>query len=167
MQLLPDAPESALLDLVERIQQEPPYSYKPGEIRPAADWFPPLVEKSHVALVATAGSRPVGYCVSLPVVTYGKLNDLLSQLAIEPETTEYLAELAVDSSVRRQGIASAVLDRMRELLPPTTTTVLLRTLTENTTAIAFYQRHGYQVVDGVQQVWNGRQRLFLTRRNRS
>jgi hypothetical protein len=56
-----------------------------------------------MALVATVGGRPVGYCVSLPIETYGKLNDLLPQFGVDPATTENLAELGVDTSVRRQG----------------------------------------------------------------
>jgi ribosomal protein S18 acetylase RimI-like enzyme len=162
--LLPGAPDSALCDLVERIQQQPPYSYKPGEIRAAASWFPPLVAMARVALVATLGGRPVGYCVSLPIETYGKLNDLLPQLGVEPATTEYLAELGVDTSVRRQGIASALLEGMHAALPATTTAVVIRTLAENAPAIAFYERHGYQLIDGVRQVWNGRPRIFLITR---
>jgi ribosomal protein S18 acetylase RimI-like enzyme len=162
--LLPGAPDSDLVDLVERIQEGPPYFYKPGEIRPAVSWFPELVETARVALVATVGGRPVGYCVSLPIETYGKLKDVLPQLGVDPATTEYLAEMGVDESVRRHGIASALLAQMHEMLPTTTTAVVVRTLAENATAIAFYERHGYQLVDGVQQTWNARQRIFLTAR---
>lgn len=160
---LPAESRSAITVLVERIQQEPPYSYKSGEIEPAAAWFPQLVRRARVALVAESGGRPVGYCVSLPVKDYGKLDDLMPQLPVDPNTTEYLAELGVDGSLRRKGVATALLDRLHEHLPAATTSVVIRTLTNNAGAIAFYQHHGYEVAEGVRQQWNGRLRLFLTR----
>ncbi|MEU4389880.1 GNAT family N-acetyltransferase [Kribbella sp. NPDC023855] len=159
-----DPAGTALIALVESIQQQPPYSYQPGEIRPASSWFPALLATSRLALVATADEHPVGYCVSLPITAYGKLDDLIPQLQLDPATTEYLAELGVDSSRRRHGIASTLLERMHHGLPPSTTAVVVRTLAGNEPAIAFYKLHGYELIDGVTQLWNGRERIFLIRR---
>jgi hypothetical protein len=53
---------------------------------------------------------------------------------------------------------------MHHGLPPSTTAVVVRTLTENEPAIAFYQLHGYELIEGVTQLWNGRERIFLVRR---
>ncbi len=155
---------TGLTELVERIQQEPPYSYQPGEIRPATTWFPALLAKSRLALVATMHNQPVGYCVGLPVTAYGKVDDLLPQLQVDPETTEYLAELGVDGTVRRRGVASTLLERFHHGLPPSTTAIVVRTLADNAPAIAFYRLHGYELIDGVGQLWNNRERIFLVRR---
>ncbi|WP_165554460.1 GNAT family N-acetyltransferase [Kribbella capetownensis] len=156
--------DQALLSLIERIQQSPPYSYRAGEIRPASQWVPPLVAASRLTVIAELDKTPVGYCVSLPISTYGKLDGLLGELEIDPATTEYLAELGVDETVRRQGIASRLLEHVHEGLPSATMTVLIRTLTDNHPAIDFYRRQGYEVIENVKQEWNGRSRVFLRRR---
>ncbi|TCC50639.1 GNAT family N-acetyltransferase [Kribbella capetownensis] len=159
--------DQALVHLVERIQHSPPYSYRTGEIRAASQWFPPLVSKSRETVIAELDERPVGYCVSLPIAAYGQLDNLLGELAVDPATTEYLAELGVDETVRRQGIASALLSRLHDGLPSATTAVLIRTLADNHPAIEFYRRQGYQLIDGVTQEWNGRGRIFLLRRKQT
>lgn len=154
-----------LVDLVSTIQHEPPYSYRPGEIRPADEWFPELVARAELVFVAYGTGRPVGYCVALPVSAYGKLGDFADRLGVDFATTAYVAELGVAAGVRRQGIASLLLRQVHDALTPRTTDVLIRTLADNGPAITFYRRHGYRVVDDVRQQWHGRPRVFLTKQN--
>jgi ribosomal protein S18 acetylase RimI-like enzyme len=155
---------AAVLDLVAEIQHAPPYSYRPGEVRAAHEWFPELVATAELVFVAYGTGKPVGFCVALPISAYGNLDGLGDRLGVDLATTAYLAELGVAASVRRHGVASLLLRHMHDALTPDTTDVVVRTIAGNEPAIAFYQRHGYQVVDSVTQQLNGRPRIFLTRR---
>jgi ribosomal protein S18 acetylase RimI-like enzyme len=154
---------AALLGLVDEIVAGPPYSYAPGEITPTVDWFPALVDKAGLTLVARRDGEPVGYGVALPFETYGKLGDFADRLGVRPATTMYLAELGVSSTARRQGIAGRLVDDLHTAFPAGTAASVVRTLAGNEPAVALYRRHGYQLVDGVTQQWNGRERIFLIR----
>ncbi|MBM7787812.1 GNAT family N-acetyltransferase [Tenggerimyces flavus] len=156
--------DDALTALVQVIQDSPPYDYRPGEVAAAAEWFPPLVERATHAYVARRAEEPVGFLVALPISTYGKVDDYEAALGVDFATTTYLAELGVASSARRIGLASTLVERLHAELPETTTACVVRTLEWNAPAIALYERHGYELADGVTQEWNGRTRVFLTRR---
>lgn len=151
-----------LLDLVDEIQAGPPYSYRPGELPPASEWFAALVTSAELTLVAL-DQDPVGYCVALSWQAYGKLDGYAAQLGVDPATTTYLAELGVAASARRRGVASALLTDLDRALPPDTTACVIRTLADNDPAIALYERHGYQVAHHVDQTLHGRARVFLVR----
>jgi ribosomal protein S18 acetylase RimI-like enzyme len=157
-----DEPQS-LFELVDQISASPPYSYAPGEISPTEVWFPALLRKAELTVVAVRDSRVLGYCVALPFDDYGKLGDYARSLGIDASTTMYVAELGVEPSQRRQGIAGRLLGEVHENLRPETTTCVVRTLAVNEPAIELYRRHGYAVVPGLTQEWNGRERVFLTR----
>lgn len=156
-----ERPES-LLGLVDQIMAAPPYSYAPGEITPTDVWFPALLERAGQAVLAVRADEVVGYCVALPFETYGKLNDYAGRLGVDPATTMYVAELGVAAYARRRGIAGRLLEDVHAGLPPRTTGCLVRTLASNAPAIALYQRHGYTLVPGIVQPWNGRDRVFLS-----
>lgn len=151
----------ALLELVDQIQVTPPYSYAPGEIPASRDWFPGLVERSDLTFVAFDGDAPIGYCTALTWNGYGRLHDYAEPLGIDPATTMYVAELGVAPTARRRGIASSLLTRARQAYPVGTTASVVRTLAGNQPAVRLYQRHGYRLVDGVQQDLHGRARVFL------
>lgn len=154
----------ALLSLIDEIVAGPPYSYAPGEVASTSGWFPPLVDKAGLTLLAERGGMPVAYAVALPFETYGKLDDFADRLGVVPETTMYLAELGVATTARRQGVAARLVDELHAGFPATTTACVVRTLAGNEPAVALYQRHGYRLVDHVTQQWNGRERIFLVRR---
>lgn len=156
--------DQALVALAQDIQDSPPYDYRPGEVAPAAEWFPALVERASHAYVARRGDEPVGFLVALPIVAYGKVNDFEEALGVDFGSTLYLAELGVATTARRIGLASTLIERLHAERSPGTTACVVRTLEHNAPAIALYQRHGYELADGVVQQWNGRPRVFLTRR---
>jgi ribosomal protein S18 acetylase RimI-like enzyme len=156
--------DAALLALVQDIQDNPPYDYRPGEVASAREWFPPLVEQASHAYVARRGEEPVGFLVALPITAYGKVDDFEEALGVDFETTLYLAELGISSDARRIGLASTLIERLHADVPASTTACVVRTLDHNAPAIALYERHGYELADGVIQQWNGRPRVFLTRR---
>ncbi len=57
---------SSVLDVVDQVQLGEPYNYRAGEIPPSEQWFPPLVDRSDITLVAYGpADHPVGYCVAL------------------------------------------------------------------------------------------------------
>lgn len=161
---LADGSDEPLVALAQEIQDNPPYDYQPGEVAPAKEWFPPLVEQATHAYVAHRDGEPVGLLVALPIATYGNLDDFETALGVDFATTIYLAELGISSTARRLGLASTLIERLHAELPTGTTACVVRTLEWNTPAIALYQRHGYQLADGVTQQFNGRPRVFLTRR---
>jgi ribosomal protein S18 acetylase RimI-like enzyme len=156
--------DEALVALAQEIQDNPPYDYRPGEVAPAKEWFPRLVEQATHAYVARRHGEPVGLLVALPITAYGKVDEFEAALGVDYATTIYLAELGISSSARRIGLASTLIERLHAELPADTTACVVRTLEWNAPAIALYERHGYQVADGVKQRFNGRPRVFLTRR---
>lgn len=154
--------QAGLLDLVDHVQVSEPYSYRPGEVASPEEWFPPLVDRSDLTLLAyRPGDRPVGYCVAIGLVDYPAA--AAAELGVEPASTVYLAELAVSPGVRRRGIASTLLDLMTERSPSGTTAWVIRTLANNAPAIALYRRHGFEVVPGVTELRHGRTRVYLVR----
>lgn len=152
----------ALLDLVERVQREPPYSYRPDEAPPAADWFPALARRTDLTFIAyRSTTQPVGYCLALPLLDYQHADKVAAVLDADPSATLYLAELAVAAYARRRGLARALVERALQDCPADLDTVLVRTLASNEPAIALYERLGFRVLPDAQQQWHGRDRVFL------
>lgn len=154
----------ALLDLVDRVQREPPYSYRSDEAPPAADWFPALALRTDLTFIAyRSTTQPVGYCVALPLLEYQHAADVVAVLDGDPTATLYLAELAVATSARRRGLAGTLVERALQASPANLDRVLVRTLASNEPAIALYERLGFRVRQDAHQQWHGRDRVFLTR----
>lgn len=98
--------------MVNQVQLGEPYNYRPGEIPPPEDWFPALVDRSDVTLVAyDPADRPVGYCVALALTRYPDVLAVTEELGVQPWETSYLAELGVCATARRRGIATLLLGR--------------------------------------------------------
>ncbi|MGH3567708.1 MAG: GNAT family N-acetyltransferase [Pseudonocardia sp.] len=151
---------------MDQVQNGEPYNYRPGEIAAAEEWFPPLVDRSTVTLLAYGGTdRPVAYCVARPVTGYPEALAVAERLGMYSPDAEYLAELGVSAAQRRQGIASTLLARAIE--QRRSSAWVVRTLEINGPAIALYQRHGFHLVPEVVQVHHGRARVFLVRPDRT
>lgn len=154
-----------LLSLVQRVQEEPRYAYEPHELAPAWNWFTSLVERASLTYVATRAGRPIGYCVALPIDSFGKLGGYEQVLHVDYSTTMYIAELGVAPTMRRQGIASIMVQRMHNEFPAATTASVVRTQSDNNPAITLYQQLGYHFAPGIRQELNGRIQVFLVRRH--
>lgn len=158
------APE-AVLDLVQAVATGPPYNYQPGEIAAAAEWFPALVATTDLTFLHyDDADRPIGYCLAVPLERHKSVQPVVAQLGVDVAHTLYIAELGVARGHRRRGVATrllraACLDRGDGIAA-----YVVRTLAGNQPAIAFYERHGFTVADGVCQVHRGRSRIFLIRR---
>lgn len=155
---------SGVLDLVDQVQHGEPYDYRPGEIPPPEDWFPALVDRSDITLVAYGpAGDPLGYCVTLALTRYPDALAVADELGVQPSETSYLAELGVCGTARRRGIASLLLGRMLADPPVGTTAWVVRTLEINAAAITLYQRHGFALVPGVAEIRHKRPRVYLVR----
>lgn len=156
--------QSGVLDVVNQVQLGEPYNYRPGEIPPPEAWFPGLVDRSDVTLVAyDPAGRPVGYCVALALTRYPDALAVAEELGVQPSETSYLAELGVCVTARRRGIASLLLDRMLADPPAGITAWAVRTLKINAAAIILYQHHGFTLVPGVTEMRHRRPRIYLVR----
>ncbi|MGH3768687.1 MAG: GNAT family N-acetyltransferase [Pseudonocardiaceae bacterium] len=162
------ARQNDVLELVNQIQSGEPYNYRPGEIASSKEWFPPMVDRSDLTLVAyDATDRPVAYCVALPLAGYPDALAVSDGFGMQPSATGYLAELGVSTAMRRQGIASTLLTRATDARRTEASAWVVRTLENNAPAIALYQRHGFTLVPRASQIHNGRARVFLIRPNQN
>lgn len=156
---------TGVLELVGQVQYGVPYNYRPGQSPPPENWFPALVDRSDITLVAYGPTcYPVGYCVAVALTHDPNALAVADELGVEPSTTAYLAELGVCTKVRRRGIASMLLGVLLAGPPAGTTAWVVRTLAINTPAIALYQRHGFELAPTAPQVLHGRPRVYLIRR---
>jgi ribosomal protein S18 acetylase RimI-like enzyme len=116
-----------------------------GTVRGAARWLPPgrppmRVGPTLKALVTTP--LKLGSAIA-PFLAYGRSVEALRAEAM-PDPHWYLAGIGVDPSAQRRGVGAALLQpglaaAARAALPA----VLL---TNNAANLAFYQRHGFEVV---------------------
>ncbi len=126
------------------------------------EWFPPLVDRSSSTLPAYAGiDRPVGYLVALALTSYPDALAVAEHRGMHPPDTGYLAELGVSPAHRRHGITTTLLARVID--QRRSRAWLVRTLENNTAAIALYQRYGFELVPDVLEVRHGRRRVFLVK----
>jgi ribosomal protein S18 acetylase RimI-like enzyme len=155
-------PGPGLLELVDQISAAPPYSYRPGELPPASDWFTRLAARRAARLWVARDrvGHPAGYALALPLSEHAA-RDAVSVAVAAPGRALYLAELGVAGPYRRQGIASRLLACATAHVPGCE--VVVRTLAGNAPVIAFYQRRGFRIVDGIRHAHRGRERLFLLR----
>lgn len=154
---------SGTLELIQAIQEEPPYSYAPGEVPHAAQWVPPLMRLPGARMYLALGpaGRTVGYCLTLPLAAYRQPDDLADQLGVDPADCCYIAELGVASADRRQGIARALLQAALSDDQEQAASYLVRTLAGNQPAIELYRGLGFRQVPGINQSHHGRPRIFL------
>ncbi len=158
--------QSGVLDLVHQVQHGEPYNYRPAESPPPEDWFPALVGRAEITLVAYGPtSHPVGYCVASALTLDPDVLAVVDELGVQPSTTAYLAELGGCVRTRRRGIASMLLGRLLADPPAGTTAWVVRTLEINAAAIALYQRHGFESMPAAMHILHGRPRVCLIRRD--
>lgn len=152
-----------LLDLVDHIMSAPPYSYLPGEVREASDWFPALVTKGLSTLLATSGQAVVGYCLAVPAAVYPAANEMARTLGLEAETTGYVAELGVAEAVRRAGVATTLIRGVLDSANVLIDDWLVRTLAENAPAIDLYRKQGFRTLTTPSEIRHGRPRVWMRR----
>lgn len=116
-----------------------------GVVRGAARWLPPGRPPMRVgptlrALVTTPFR--LGSAIA-PFLAYGRAVELLRNEAM-PDPHWYLAGIGVDPSAQRRGIGAALLEPGLEASARAGLPAVL--LTNNEANLAFYERHGFQVV---------------------
>lgn len=154
----------ALVELVQQASTGPPYCYADGEIDPAIEWFPPLVRRNALTLVAVNPSgEPIGYCVATPLADSHSMGEVENSLGVDPTSTYYVAELGVAEPARRCGLGAALVGAMVEATPSDIDGLAVRTLVDHHAAIGLYQGIGFSIVPGLVQIYHDRPRLFLTR----
>lgn len=97
-----------LVALAQRIQLAPPYSYRTDDVPHAEEWFTALVRDSDVVFTAST-DRPVGHCIAHALDRRPQGHEIADLTGVDLATTMYIAELAVDESVRRRGLAIRLL----------------------------------------------------------
>jgi ribosomal protein S18 acetylase RimI-like enzyme len=151
-----------VLGLANQIQVEEPHNYRPDEIVGPEDWFPAGVNQSWLVLLAYADTdRPVCYAVALALTYYPEALAVTARQRVHAPDTGYLVELGVSPAQCRRGIANALLTRMIDKRSPSAW--LVRTLQNNTPAIALYQHHCFELVPEVLEVRHGRPRVYLAK----
>jgi [ribosomal protein S18]-alanine N-acetyltransferase len=131
---------------IDQACYEPAIAYSRRELRnylrfPGAD-----------CVIAEADSRIIGFCLTAHENDWG-----------------YIITMDVLAEHRRQGVATALLtEAERRLAGQGVREVALETATDNETAIAFWQKHGYRSV-GVREGYypGGRDALTMTKRLRA
>jgi [ribosomal protein S18]-alanine N-acetyltransferase len=145
--LRPYTPEDfETLFAIDQACYEPAIAYSRRELRnylrfPGAD-----------CVIAEADSRIIGFCLTAHENDWG-----------------YIITMDVLAEHRRQGVATALLtEAERRLAGQGVREVALETATDNETAIAFWQKHGYRSV-GVREGYypGGRDALTMTKRLRA
>lgn len=116
-----------------------------GVVRGAARWLPPGRPPMRVgatlrALVTTPFR--LGSAIT-PFLAYGRAVEALRTEAM-PDPHWYLAGIGVDPSAQRRGIGAALLEPGLEASASAGLPAVL--LTNNEANLAFYERHGFQVV---------------------
>lgn len=111
--------------------------------------------------VRNGTDRTACYAVALALTHYPEALAVAAHRRVHRPNTGYLAKLGVSPAQRRRGIASALLTRMIDKRPPSAW--LVRTLQNNTPAIALYQHHGLELVPEVLEVRHGRPRVYLAK----
>lgn len=76
---------SGTLELIQAIQEGPPYGYAPGEVPHAAEWVPPIMRMAgaRMYMAVVPDGSTAGYCVALPLAEYGKLDDVAGRLGVD------------------------------------------------------------------------------------
>ncbi len=161
----PPGDRSGTLELIQAIQEGPPYRYARGEVRPAAEWVPALVRPpaAFMYLASTPDGATAGYCVTLPLADYGRLGGLAGRLGVDEADCRYIAELGVAPAHRREGIARALLQAALGDRQAQAASYLVRTLAGNLPAIRLYRSLGFSQVPDVSEFLHGRPRIFLRR----
>jgi ribosomal-protein-alanine N-acetyltransferase len=128
---------------IDQACYEPEIAYSRRELRQYMR-FPGLE-----CMVAEVEGKLVGFC-----------------LAASEDAQGYVITMDVLDEYRRHGIASALLEEVEQRLAARDVTeVWLETATDNDTAIAFWQRHGYRKQGVRKNYYPGKRDAFTMRKS--